>query len=189
MTDGVTGARIEADGRYDSATSAQCVACYGETDLHMISSCGHSICEDCLKMYLEQVMADQTSYPPKCCHKEMLINGKKLEHIVGAVLDGIFSEQYMKKIGDYKEECYTYCANCGLRVHPNSSHMAYCGGCHISTCAWCKEAAEEGHECIIKRSGRKFSEYATKRGMRRCYQCGVWVERVDGCRQVMWVLS
>lgn len=189
MTDGTTGAHIEPDGRYDSATSAQCVACHGETDLHVIGGCGRSLCENCLKRYLEQVMADQTNYPRNVATKRCSSMDKNSNAVWERSSTKSLVNNTWKKLEITRRSTtpIVRVVDCG------STQIVVIWlivvGCHISTFAWCKEAAEEGHECTSKRSGQKFSQYATQRGMRRCYQSGVWVERVDGCRQVMWLLS
>ena len=177
----IQGAKLE-----EPAKLHKCVMCYNATGKHKVDGCEHYFCQGCLRSYMQRVIDDKKNYPPRCCKVEIRLGGQSLEFLVQDIFqDEYFEAAYREMVGKCKTEYLTYCVKCKKAVKPIHQHFAHCEKCGTTTCTWCKEEGPLGHVCSRGESDKEHESLAGELKWKRCYNCGEWVEKFDGCNEIV----
>ena len=148
--------------------------------------CNHHYCISCLEDFHRASLADQTLYPPKCCHLEMPWNDVKprIDHQLEKTFEGK-TEELNTDAGRR-----TYCSNvaCARFIAPSNiqGDLATCSACSKVTCTMCKAASHEG-DCPADETLRQALQLASKQGWKRCTKCRSIVELTQGCNHITYV--
>ena len=147
---------------------------------------GEHACRECLNDAFEGATLDESRFPPKCSHDEILTADVKY------LLYRAVSEAYEQKAPEYrtKNRVYCYHTDCAIWIAPqNIVHQrAKCTSCSRVTCTICKGKAHEG-DCPDDPENQVFLEAATAYGYKKCHQCSRTVELNHGCYHITSVNS
>ncbi|KAM0214789.1 hypothetical protein ACHAQD_008690 [Fusarium lateritium] len=157
----------------------ECVICLDEFNVAELiqAPCGHGICQTCIIRFVEQSMANEDLFPPKCCQQPIPITAND------------FLPQYLVNLFEQKSIEYgtldrTYCNNryCSSFIPPSSieDDVATCKSCGHRICVICKNLAHVG-PCGDDAETRDLLALAANEGWKRCTQCGRVIEREMGC--------
>lgn len=143
----------------------------------------HFICYSCICQAFNLAAENDSMSAPHCCGMVLDINRDLVRHILGTELVA----KYMKARKGDKDEHHTYCSACSA-VIPYASitkgKFARCRSCNTASCTWCKQLAHEGQECSLSDDKRATTALAQAQGWQRCFRCGRWIERSEGCNHI-----
>jgi hypothetical protein len=148
--------------------------------------CSHHYCIACLENFHRASLADQTLYPPKCCHLEMPWNDVKPR------IDRQLARTFEGKREELNTDAgrRTYCSNaaCARFIGPSNikGDLATCPTCSKVTCTMCKAASHEG-DCPADETLRQTLQLAAEQGWKRCTKCRSIVELTQGCNHITYV--
>jgi len=180
---------------------AECTACtgtYARSRLFKAGRCGHRYCSKCLAAMFRLSLKDESAYPARCCPGDGPIDVKRCWSkfpLLGKTL--------REDLNDRKEEMETpakvrlYCRNKHCAAFLPSSRIgitlgyAACRKCWMTTCAACGGSYHRlKRECPGKRGTEDEDDWETLQQVaaqnrwQQCSRCNMYVERIDGCRQM-----
>lgn len=152
-----------------------------------ISQChnpgAHFICYPCIRQVFNLAADDGSMSAPRCCGTLLDINRRWLRVILGTELVAKYTEARK----GCEDENHTRCSACSA-VIPYSSitidKFAKCTLCNTASCTWCKKPAHEGQECLLSQDERATTALAQAQGWQRCFRCGRWIDRKQGCSHI-----
>ena len=168
----------------------ECLTC-GSDDIPATKSaklsCGHRMCQDCLKRIFEMSVKDPAHMPPKCCSEEHI----PLRH-VEKLFDVKFKVHWNRKYQEYNTKNRIYCPTlkCGEWIKPSHIHTyqgrkyALCPRCKTKVCTLCNNKMHRSTDCPNDPEIAKLVEQAKKEGWQRCYSCNFLVEKQEGCNHM-----
>lgn len=148
--------------------------------------CGHTYCQDCLTVMINQSTTEESKMPPRCC----------TQPIPGSIIKSIFDrdeqQAFLKAVLQYSTpwESRIFCPNtcCGefipplSKVDPKHPFEAECRTCKTRVCVTCKRPAHRiGQDCPDDWELDAVLKMGEKSGWRRCYKCRTLVELTQGC--------
>lgn len=143
----------------------------------------HWICYSCLRQAFNIAAEDESMSAPHCCGTAININGGWVRHVLGTELVA----KYLRARKGKEDEHHTQCLACSA-VIPYASittgKFARCPSCNTASCTWCKQLAHEGQECSLSDDERATTALAQAQGWQRCFRCGRWIERSQGCSHI-----
>ncbi|KAJ5943528.1 hypothetical protein N7516_003696 [Penicillium verrucosum] len=174
---------------YDTTTAVvphygvlrECVACsesYPESGM-IRNSCSHIYCQGCITHLLENSLADESLFPPRCCRLPL-----PLEATRGIINVDLWARFEEKKI-EHGDKHRTYCSDpaCSRYILPSRVRgtIGTCRVCNRKTCTLCKKKTHQG-ECVDDRI--EVLELGKAKGWQRCLNCSHLVELRSGCNHI-----
>jgi hypothetical protein len=165
--------------------------------------CGHFHCETCLKQNIHLSMDNPPFRPAHCCQR---IDFHIIRQVIWLspttkIMDDI--AKYRQKLTEFdtKEKLYCWAPRCSAFIPSalyNNGHgrSAKCRRCHSRTCVACKGEFHFGpcdapRRAVPKRRSPPkpnnealFRKLSAERQWKSCPQCGVMVEKRDGCNHI-----
>ncbi|KAJ5978194.1 hypothetical protein N7501_001536 [Penicillium viridicatum] len=164
-----------------SGVLRECVACsesYPESGM-IRNSCSHIYCQGCVTHLLQNSLADESLFPPRCCRLPLLLEASR--GIIDADLWARFEE---KKI-EHGDKHRTYCSDpdCSRYILPSHVRgtIGTCRVCNRQTCTLCKKITHRG-ECVDDRI--EVLKLGKAKGWQRCLDCSHLVELRSGCNHI-----
>ncbi|KAJ5508372.1 hypothetical protein N7527_010515 [Penicillium freii] len=164
-----------------SGVLRDCVACsesYPESGM-IRSSCSHIYCQGCVTHLLQNSLADESLFPPRCCRLPLQLEASR--GIIDADLWARFEE---KKI-EHGDKHRTYCSDpdCSRYILPSHVRgtIGTCRVCNRQTCTLCKKIAHRG-DCVDDRI--EVLKLGKAKGWQRCLNGSHLVELRSGCNHI-----
>ncbi|KAL6047194.1 hypothetical protein STEG23_021879, partial [Scotinomys teguina] len=183
-----------------------CKLCLGEypaEQMTTIAQCQCIFCTLCLKQYVELLIKEgletAISCPDAACPKKGHLQENEIECMVAAEI-----MQRYKKLQFEREvlfdPCRTWCpastcqAVCQLKdIGLQTPQLVQCKACDMEFCSACKARWHPGQGCpetmpITFLPGETSSAFKMEEGdapIKRCPKCRVYIERDEGCAQMM----
>ncbi|KAF1352165.1 hypothetical protein BDV97DRAFT_348882 [Delphinella strobiligena] len=170
--------------------TVECLTC-GSDDVPVTRSaklsCGHRMCNSCLKRIFSMSVTDPAHMPPRCCTEE---------HIPLKCVDNLFDVKFKllwnKKYEEYTTQNPVYCPKpgCGTWIRPNQVRThegrkyGLCGKCKTKVCLKCNAKLHRRGECPKDEETQKLIAIAEEKGWRRCFNCRAMVEKKEGCNHM-----
>ncbi|CDM34524.1 Zinc finger, C6HC-type [Penicillium roqueforti FM164] len=131
------------EGLDDQYECTCCTEKYPQSDI-IQTECAHTYCRECIVRLFENALANEASFPPRCC---------RLPIAVSITVEDMIGIEIMKR---YKErntevnDCHrTYCSNspCSRYIPPQNIRrgVGICQSCAARTCADCKRQGHRGN--------------------------------------------
>lgn len=143
----------------------------------------HLICYPCIRQAFNIAAEDESMSAPHCCGTVLDINRDWVRLILGTELVA----KYLKAGKADKDEHHTHCSACSAVIPYaliTTGKFARCPSCNTASCTWCKQLAHEGQECSLSDDERATTALAQAQGWQRCFRCGRWIERSQGCSHI-----
>ncbi|KAM7209616.1 hypothetical protein V8F20_000019 [Naviculisporaceae sp. PSN 640] len=182
--------KLRRKRQISSLTLVTCVCCREDftqdhRDLRTLL-CGHTYCQQCLAVMLEQSTTEEQKMPPKCCTQPIPTP------IIKTVLDRDDQQKFLKAVVQYSVpwEARIFCPNrsCAefipprAKIDPKFPFEAICKNCRTRVCVTCKRNSHRfGQDCPDDRDLDAVLKIGEKSGWRRCYKCRTLVELTQGC--------
>ncbi|CAI7657406.1 unnamed protein product [Penicillium glandicola] len=164
-----------------SGVLRECIACsesYPESDV-IRNTCSHVYCQRCIIQLLQNCLADDSLFPPRCCRLPL-----PLEATRSIIDDGLWARLEEKSI-EQKDQSRTYCSDpaCSRYILPEHVRgtIATCRACNRQTRTLCKKVIHQG-ECNDDRA--EVLELARAEGWQRCSNCSHLIELRSGCNHI-----
>ena len=164
-----------------SGVLRECVACsesYPESGM-IRNNCSHIYCQGCVTHLLQNSLADESLFPPRCCRLPLPLEASR--GIIDADLWARFEE---KKI-EHGDKHRTYCSDpdCSRYILPSHVRgtIGTCRVCNRQTCTLCKKITHRG-ECVDDRI--EVLKLGKAKGWQRCLNCSHLVELRSGCNHI-----
>ena len=166
----------------DITTTGECDVCMDDAELHMMASCGHRACINCILKTWQ--MQQQQKLPLTCLTCDVLPTPAHIEHLTDDKLGAHQKTQVQIKQAREQGKLY-YCpfkfhaVPCTGRGRPTTDPNTYiCDTCGQSFCIKCKKAA---HKLSCDKSKREIEQWIDRHGLVICPKCGQGVEKSSGC--------
>ncbi|KAI0802445.1 hypothetical protein GGR55DRAFT_692149 [Xylaria sp. FL0064] len=148
--------------------------------------CGHRYCPTCLRVMINQAIADESKMPPRCCTQPIPSS------VVKSILSREDQTRFLKAVLQFSTpwETRVFCSNpsCGefipprAKIDPKHPFKAVCRKCRTRVCVMCKrDAHPSGQDCPNDWELDAVLKIGEKAGWRRCYKCRTLVELTYGC--------
>lgn len=148
--------------------------------------CGHTYCQACLAVMINQSTMEESKMPPRCCTQP--IPGS----IIKTILNRDEQQAFLKAVLQYSTpwELRIFCpsTSCGVfipprtKVDPKHPFEVECKMCKTRVCTICKRLAHRlGQDCPDDWELDAVLKMGEKSGWRRCYKCRMLVELNTGC--------
>ncbi|KAI0405532.1 hypothetical protein F4802DRAFT_606792 [Xylaria palmicola] len=148
--------------------------------------CGHSYCQACLRIMINQATAEESKMPPRCCTQPIP------SAVVKSTLSREEQTQFLKAVHQFSTpwESRVFCSNplCGefipprAKVDPKHPSRVVCRKCRWRVCVMCKKDAHPiGQDCPNDWELDAVLKIGERAGWRRCYKCRTLVELTYGC--------
>ncbi|XP_069742324.1 probable E3 ubiquitin-protein ligase RNF144A-A isoform X3 [Narcine bancroftii] len=185
-----------------------CKLCLGEYPLEQmttISQCQCIFCTLCLKQYVELLIKEglesAVSCPDAACPKRGQLQENEIECIVPADLMQRYKRlQFEKEV--HLDPCRTWCPSstcqsvCQVKeAEMQQAQMVQCANCNLEFCSLCKANWHPGQACQESLPITSFLPGETSSffeneddddvAIKRCPKCKVYIERDEGCAQMM----
>ena len=159
----------------------ECIACSEsrpESDT-IQNSCSHVYCQGCVIRLLQNALADESLFPPRCCRQPLPLEGAR-----GIINDELWV-RFEEKTIEHGDRHRTYCSDpaCSRYILPAYVHgtIATCRVCNRQTCTLCKKINHQG-QCVDDCA--EVLELARAEGWQRCSNCSHLVELRSGCNHI-----
>ena len=169
--------------------TVSCLTC--GTDIPVIKSaklsCGHHMCNFCLKRIFTMSVTDPAHMPPQCCTDRHI----PLKH-VDKLFDNKFKSLWNHKFEEYKSKNRIYCPSrkCSAWIKPRyitikkGRKVGRCERCNTRVCGICSQKMHTTRDCPKDPETEKLVQVAKDKGWQRCYACSEMIELKEGCNQM-----
>ncbi|KAL0475201.1 hypothetical protein QR685DRAFT_432313 [Neurospora intermedia] len=186
---GLTG-RLKRRKTYPALSIVICICCREEfaQENHLVQTlpCGHTYCQNCLAVMINQSTTDESKMPPRCCTQPIPSS------IIKTILTREEQQAFLKAVLQYSTpwESRIFCPNpaCGefipprAKLDPKHPFETMCKTCKMRVCLICKRSAHRlGQDCPEDIELETVLKMGEKSGWRRCYKCRNLVELTQGC--------
>ncbi|KAK7033649.1 hypothetical protein VNI00_012649 [Paramarasmius palmivorus] len=170
---------------------ASCPVCFGQVELPIRLSCGHTYCRACLANYLLS-SKDHRFFPLSCLGDEARCSLGIPISIARDILplgefEAIIEAAFSVHVDAHSKE-FHYCPSpdCMQVYRPApAGTVLQCPSCLTRICPECHVEYHDGFGCPEKDGGdRLFREWMDKHGVKNCPGCKVPIERNEGCNHV-----
>lgn len=181
------GVQTQTRKRAHSATTAmvpvlrECVACsesYPESDM-IRNSCSHVYCQGCVTHLLQNSLADESLFPPRCCRRPLPLEAAR------GIIDADMWARFEEKKIEQRDKHRTYCSDPACSRYILPSHVrgtiGTCRVCNRQTCTLCKKSTHQG-ECVDDRI--EVLKLGKAKGWQRCLNCSHLIELRSGCNHI-----
>ncbi|KAJ2989133.1 hypothetical protein NUW58_g3624 [Xylaria curta] len=114
--------------------------------------CGHSYCQDCLRIMIHQATTEESDMPPRCCTQPIPSS------IIKSILSREEQAEFLKAVVQFSTpwEARVFCSNpsCGefipprAKFDPKHPFKVVCRKCRTRVCVMCKKTAHPvGQDC------------------------------------------
>ncbi len=174
----------------EGGSSSSCVCCREEfskaAQALQTLPCGHTYCENCLRIMVNQSRTDESKMPPRCC----------TQPIPGFTIKAILPREeqfaFLKSVLQFSTpwEARIFCPNSAClefipprsKIDPKHPFEVVCRKCKARVCIMCKRNAHRlGQDCPDDWELEAVLKMGEKSGWRRCYKCRTLVELSQGC--------
>ncbi|KAM4064912.1 IBR domain-containing protein [Hirsutella rhossiliensis] len=184
---GLSGFRSRMTLRKKSTRSFEpSLICYGcrtefrtSASLHILP-CGHSICNDCLKLKISEASGDESKMPPRCC---LPVPAAAIQRLLEPAAQETFLRAVVQFSTPMESRIFCTGASCGefiprrKHVDPKAPFTATCHKCHTRVCTICKRDAHPiGKDCPEDLEVAASPEVGDRPSRKRCYKCRSLVE-------------
>ncbi|KAK6969170.1 hypothetical protein R3P38DRAFT_3243909 [Favolaschia claudopus] len=186
----------EAENGLQRATTGMvCPICYDEIAHPVTLGCDHTYCMGCLRHYLS---AASDTFPLTCLGKDGTcqrpIPIPTIERFLTmSQFQQLLETAFLRHVERHPER-YKYCktADCTQIYRCTATATAMtCPSCFLTVCSRCDQECHEGMSCEDKRlqgdpeeQERRNNDWAQSNGVKRCPNCSVWIEKIDGCNHM-----
>ncbi|XP_074187754.1 E3 ubiquitin-protein ligase RNF144A isoform X2 [Rhinolophus sinicus] len=183
-----------------------CKLCLGEYPLEQMTTlaqCQCIFCTLCLKQYVELLIKEgletAISCPDATCPKQGHLQDKEIECMVAAEIMQRYKKlQFEREV--LLDPCRTWCpastcqAVCQLQeMGLQTPQLVQCKACHTQFCSACKASWHPGQGCpdtmpitfLPGETSSAFKLEVDDAPIKRCPKCKVYIERDEGCAQMM----
>lgn len=164
-----------------SGVLRECVACsesYPESGI-IRNSCSHVYCQGCVTHLLQNSLADETLFPPRCCRLPLPLEDAR------GIIDADLWPRFEEKKIEHRDKHRTYCSDPACSRYILPSHVrgtiGTCRVCNRQTCTLCKKITHQG-ECVDDRI--EVLKLGKATGLQRCLNCSHLVELRSGCNHI-----
>lgn len=186
---GLTG-RLKRRKTHPALSVVTCICCREDfvQENHLLQTlpCGHTYCQNCLAVMINQSTTDESKMPPRCCTQPIPSS------IIKTILTREEQHAFLKAVLQYSTpwESRIFCPNpaCGEFIPPRSKldpkhpFETMCKTCKMRVCLTCKRSAHRlGQDCPEDIELETVLKMGEKSGWRRCYKCRNLVELTQGC--------
>nr|XP_023680651.1 E3 ubiquitin-protein ligase RNF144A [Paramormyrops kingsleyae]XP_023680652.1 E3 ubiquitin-protein ligase RNF144A [Paramormyrops kingsleyae] len=201
----MTPARYRPNWELSLDPLVTCKLCLGEFPMEQmtaISQCQCVFCTPCLKQYVELLIKEgletAISCPDSACPKR----GHLLENEIECMVPGETMQQFRKLQFEREvllDPCRTWCpssscqAVCHLIEAPGAQSVR-CSACSLEFCSACRTTWHPGQVCkenlpvsalLPGDTSNPFYKTEEDTPIKRCPRCKVYIERDEGCAQMM----
>ncbi|XP_061098843.1 probable E3 ubiquitin-protein ligase RNF144A-B isoform X1 [Conger conger] len=184
-----------------------CKLCLGEFPLEQmttITQCQCVFCTLCLKQYVELLIKEgletAITCPDSACPKQGHLLENEIELMVAAeIMQRYRKLQFEKEV--LLDPCRTWCpssscqAVCQLKEEdPTGAQSVQCSVCSLEFCSSCRAGWHPGQSCqetppsssfLAAESSLFYKGDEDDVPIKRCPKCKVYIERDEGCAQMM----
>ncbi|XP_035278969.1 probable E3 ubiquitin-protein ligase RNF144A-B isoform X1 [Anguilla anguilla] len=184
-----------------------CKLCLGEFPLEQmttITQCQCVFCTLCLKQYVELLIKEgletAITCPDSACPKQGHLQENEIELMVAAeIMQRYRKLQFEKEV--LLDPCRTWCpssscqAVCQLQeAEPAGAQLVQCSVCSLEFCSACRAGWHPGQGCqetpptssfLSAESSLFYKGDEDDAPIKRCPKCKVYIERDEGCAQMM----
>ena len=159
----------------------ECSICYSDERAFTLPGCGHAICVDCTRTYLQTALGDASMFPVKCPMHHTGCTSTIEDKVARRVLR---APEYRKYIEFHDRAVIgegINCLKCGCFVNmpENATNpMVQCPYCRYRFCFKCKTPWHPGVRCG-ERADVELEEWRRLRGAQRCPGCDKIIEKDD----------
>lgn len=180
-----------------SSTQISCEICVEDkqkSDMFQVEGCTHSFCLICIRKHVEYKLQDNIifiSCPDQDCMN--IIHPPSLRSIVQSDVIDRWEEAIAEStiVASQKIQCpFENCSEIMVNDDDDGGVITECEcpWCHRLFCAKCKVPWHQGLDCKdLKRSNRgkkekeKLRVLAREKNWRKCPNCKVFVDKIEGC--------
>lgn len=148
--------------------------------------CGHTYCQDCLKVMITNSTTEESKMPPRCCTQP--IPGSIIKSVLTREEQQVFLQAVLQFSTPWEARIFCPNADCGGfippvgKVDPKHPFETECRTCKTRVCVTCKRPAHVvGQDCPADWELDAVLKMGEKSGWRRCYKCRTLVELSQGC--------
>jgi len=170
-----------------------CVICWTAAVEPVSTSCNHTYCKECFAN--QAASATGNEIPLRCFGAEgtcqqafMLDELKRLlrSSIFESLLRTSFDSHVRTRPNDFQ---YCPTPDCPQVYRPETDYEFFCTTCLTPICTKCKVISHDGMTCeewqeIGSEEGRLFRQYKVEHDVRDCPNCGVGIEKNEGCNHM-----
>lgn len=151
-------------------------------------SCGHRMCNSCLRSSFQRSVKNPQHMPPRCCNDRI-----PLEH-VEHLFDQKFISTWNRKFHEYSKGKRLYCPSkrCRDLIQPENIYedrgrkCGQCSRCGTKVCGDCNRKWHSSRECIVDDPANHLFDQGRDQGLRRCHRCRSIVELTEGSSPMTW---
>ncbi|KZP26841.1 hypothetical protein FIBSPDRAFT_928499 [Athelia psychrophila] len=175
---------------------AICPICYDVVTLPIKLGCGHAYCSACIRHFLTSA----STFPLVCMGDEDKCHAPIPIPVVQRFLPirqftNLLETAFITHI-DHHPQDFKYCTTPDCRqvyrcTTSDTASIIHCPSCLSSVCSACHEEGHEGMTCAERKLNndpeeqeRLNDELAAQSGYKKCPQCAVWIEKIDGCNHM-----
>ncbi|KAJ5189222.1 hypothetical protein N7491_005549 [Penicillium cf. griseofulvum] len=179
-----------AESEEKANTSHECVSCMEEYPVSDIiqTECVHNYCRECIVRLFENSLANESLFPPRCCHLPIHAS-IAIEDMIGIEM----TKRYKERKTEVSDSDRTYCSSstCARYILPQNIRrgVGICEFCTVRTCTDCKREVHRGG-CIYVNDSNAHDEkinddlleqLAKKNKWQRCPKCSRIIQLSAGC--------
>ena len=155
-----------------------CNICFEQKSVEDVweAPCQHIHCNVCLEILVRSWYTSTRA--PKCC--DAVLAWEDFKHQIDPELVAAIDAKREELDSNNRIYCSERTCSTFIGAQDVSGDTATCSACQKQTCTSCKAASHAG-DCVPDASISNELEHAEQEGWKRCGQCQMVVERVDGC--------
>ena len=170
-------------------TSYECTSCFDDVPGNKAVDvpCRHKYCSPCFSQLILTAIANEVTFPPKCCLQEI---PKKImrDHLPPGAL-AQFDERALEYAVAVGNRYYCVSPKCAKWIDTRSARrmngILECPHCAVKLCTTCRGPQHPSNEDCPQDYGLGPTlDQAERAGWRRCYRCRAIVELTSGCRHI-----
>ena len=155
-----------------------CNICFEQKSVEDVwdAPCQHIHCNVCLEILVRSWYTSTRA--PKCC--DAVLAWEDFKHQIDPELVAAIDAKREELDSNNRIYCSERTCSTFIGAQDISGDTATCSACQKQTCTSCKATSHTGG-CVPDASISNELEHAEQEGWKRCGQCQMVVERVDGC--------
>ena len=182
--------------------SYECSNCFDEVPAKRAVDgllCHHKYCQKCFSQLVSTAMLSESSFPPKCCLKDIPRN--MLQTHLSAKALSAFDAKALEYAIPKDKRYYCVLPNCGqwidMRSAKRMNGTVACPHCETAFCPLCRGPRHKGTEiCAQDRDINSTLRHSYRPGKQHCYKCQAVLQNTQGskrlicgCHAELWYVS